>query len=104
MGIDHAEVGSLIAEHWHFAPCLVEGILGHHLPPAPEGAWPGLADLVHVADNTVHALDLSQAEADMVPALSLASWTRLGLEAADCFRVFEETGAQHDAVCSALLV
>lgn len=103
LGIDHAEVGSLIAEHWHFAPALVEGIRGHHLPPAAEGAPPSLADIVHVADNMVHALDLAQAEADMVPTLDLAAWTRLGLEPIDCFHVFEETEAQHDAVCSALL-
>lgn len=101
LGIDHAEVGALMAEHWRFSPDLIDAIRHHHGPAA--SARPGLAGLVHVADNIAHALDLSRLEDDAVPTLSNAVWLSLGLDTALCLRVFERTEAQMQSVCDALL-
>ena len=104
LGIDHAEVGALMAEHWRFSPDLIMAIRHHHGPAAPAtSTQPGLAELVHVADNIAHALDLSRQEDDAVPTLSNAVWLGLGLDTAQCVRVFEHTEAQTQAVCDALL-
>jgi len=56
-GVDHAQVGGVVAEHWHFAPEIVAAITLHHRPPP--GRVKSLTDLVHVADNLAHGLDLS---------------------------------------------
>ncbi|MES2926103.1 MAG: HDOD domain-containing protein [Pseudomonadota bacterium] len=100
-GVDHAEVGGLIAEHWHFAPEIVAAIACHHRPRSPAGR--GLVDLVHVADNIAHGLDLSHQEDDMVPLLSLDAWGRLSLGEKDYREVFDTVAEQHDVVCHALL-
>lgn len=103
LGIDHAVVGGLIAEHWHFAPRVAQAIASHHEPVTPGDGRPTFADLIHVADNVAHALDLSHAEADLVPPLSMPSWSRLALDEATWRQVFARTEAEHQSVCAALL-
>jgi putative nucleotidyltransferase with HDIG domain len=98
LGIDHALAGGLMAEHWRFSPAMVDAIKRHHEPSAS-----GMSSLVHVADNIVHALDLSHLEDDAVPALSAAAWLSLKLNETQCEQVFRQTEAQTDAVCEALL-
>ena len=100
-GVDHAEVGGVIAEHWHFAPEVVSAIACHHRPPPAAGR--GLTDLVHVADNIAHGLDLSHKEDDMVPLLALDAWGRMALRDDDYRAIFDDVAQQHDVVCHALL-
>jgi putative nucleotidyltransferase with HDIG domain len=101
LGIDHALAGGLMAEHWRFSPVMVEAIRRHHEPVATSAI--DLSNLVHVADNIAHALDLSHLEDDAVPGLSAAAWLSLKLTDAQCRQVFHQTEAQTDAVCEALL-
>lgn len=49
LGFDHAEVGAMVAEHWHFPTELIQAIRWHHDPNPAQGGQPG-ADIVHVAD------------------------------------------------------
>lgn len=100
-GVDHADVGGVIAEHWHFAPEIVAAISCHHRPPPSKTK--GLTDLVHVADNIAHGLDLSHKENDMVPLLALDAWGRLALSDTDYVEVFDAVTEQHEVVCHALL-
>ena len=86
LGMDHAEVGARIARHWNFAPVVIEAIAGHHCPASDGQA--SLVDIVHVADNIAHALDLAAAEDELVPPLSLPSWQRLAVTPEQCERVF----------------
>ena len=51
LGIDHAEVGALLLEHWNLPPELVNVVRWHHQPDNCEGD-PLVASLVHVADVT----------------------------------------------------
>lgn len=101
LGIDHAVVGALLAEHWRFVPDWVVVIGAHHEPP--ESAHATLADVVHVADRLAHALDLSGVERDAVPALSMPAWARLGLDQRDCRAVLDRVESEHASVCAALL-
>lgn len=100
-GVDHAEVGAVMAEHWRFAPEVVSAIACHHRPP--HACAKTLADVVHVADNIAHGLDLSRKADDMVPLLTLDAWRRLALSDAQCVEVFDAVSQQHDVVCHALL-
>lgn len=102
LGTDHCVVGALIAEHWRFAPDMVEAIARHHCPSETDG--PPLVDLVHLADNMAHGLDLSLQVDDIVPPLSMAAWARLGLNEAKCIQVFRQTEARHEAVCQAVMM
>lgn len=100
-GVDHADVGGVVAEHWRFAPAVVAAISCHHRPAADSTR--GLTDLVHVADNIAHGLDLSHQQDDMVPLLALDAWSRMALTDAQCMEVFDAVSQQHDVVCHALL-
>jgi putative nucleotidyltransferase with HDIG domain len=102
LGTDHCAVGGMIAEHWCFAPAIVDAIVSHH-EPAPS-ACASLADVVHVADNIAHALDLSKLDNDIVPPLSMPAWIRLRLDEGQCRAVFQQAEAQHEAVCAALSI
>ncbi|MDR7379900.1 putative nucleotidyltransferase with HDIG domain [Rhodoferax ferrireducens] len=101
LGTNHTVVGGLIAEHWNFSPAIVAAIVEHHSPPeTPEKS---LTDVVHVADNIAHAMDLSHQDGDMVPALSLPAWSRLGLGESAYAQVFYATEQQYESVCQILL-
>jgi len=49
LGIDHAEVGALIAEHWQFSPTIIDMIRWHHNPEGAEQTSSAI-DIVHAAD------------------------------------------------------
>ena len=104
LGIDHCQVGSWIAAHWHFTEPVIDAIAWHHNPghlpddaedsdaiAGPSSRRPGrpaLVDLVHNADGIAHALDLHAAGDDLVPRMQRTSWDRLQLSAASSVRLF----------------
>jgi putative nucleotidyltransferase with HDIG domain len=88
LGSDHAVVGSLIAAHWRLAPAIVDAIRLHHEVPA--GAGRSVLDVLHLADNIVHALDVTHEPDDMVPTLSLGVWERLGVSVGELQQVFAQ--------------
>lgn len=105
LGTDHGVVGGMIAEHWRFTPGIVDAIVRHHRPAQTlPGSAPSMIDLVNVADNMAHALDLSHLDNDMVPPISMDAWLRLALDEATCREIFQRVEAQHESVCLALSV
>lgn len=101
LGIDHAEVGGLIARQWNFAPAIVDAIREHHAPPDATGLT--LTGIAHVADAMAHALGLAGDAGEAVPALVLPVWAACGLDDAACMRLFARTEAQFETVCETLL-
>lgn len=75
LGTDHAEVGGLLAEIWHFPEPLRQAVADHH-DPVRAGAE-SLANLMHVADVTAHALGFSQAVEEKVMPLNPVAWKRI---------------------------
>lgn len=100
LGTDHAVIGALVAQRWHFGSDVVAAIRHHHEPPA--AAAPGLVDLVHVANGFVHAVDLAGLSDEMVPDISAESWNRLALTQAQCEAALAATEAELDDLCRAL--
>ena len=87
LGVDHAEVGAMLAQHWRLAPTIVTAIGTHHrVEPGPLRP---LLDVLHVADNIIHALDLTHEPDDMVPPLCLRCWERVALGPAELQTLFE---------------
>jgi putative nucleotidyltransferase with HDIG domain len=50
LGVDHAEVGAHLLEHWNLPPEVVEATRWHHEPGRVDEAARGLVDVVHVSD------------------------------------------------------
>lgn len=95
LGLDHAQVGGMVAQHWRLPPAMVQAIQAHHEPPSRPlpGTATALIDVVHLADAVAHALDLAQDPQECVPDVSLDSWERLGvgrLDTATLFAIVED--------------
>lgn len=102
LGITHAEVGGLLAETWRFPPVLREAVADHHSPArAPAES---LANLVHVADVTAHALGLSRFGDEMVMPLDDVAWNRLGIDWAAYAQALPQIEKDFDETCQALTV
>jgi HD-like signal output (HDOD) protein len=89
LGIDHQSAGHALALHWNFSEAILHATAAHHEPDAM-GAG-SLAALINVADAIAHALDLSQAEDDLVPPVSLVAWHGVGLDSETYMHVFRES-------------
>lgn len=101
MGIDHVIAGVALAEHWNFSDTMKMAIAYHHDPDAPGAGL--LATIVHVANAIVHALDIAGEEDDLVPAVSSAAWTALGLNEEAYLHVFRETELQFEEITLVLM-
>jgi putative nucleotidyltransferase with HDIG domain len=102
LATDHAEIGADVSQRWNFGAEVIDVLRRHHQPPASTSVT--VIDVVHVADNVAHALDLAHDPAEMVPPLDSAAWNRVGLTQAQCLAVFENTEAELDGLCEALAV
>lgn len=78
LGMDHGQVGELLADTWHFPTAIREAVAHHHDPAA--AAPDSFANLIHVADATAHALGLSGSADEMVMPLEDIAWNRLGFD------------------------
>ena len=102
LGTDHTALGAQVAERWHFGPAVVDAIRRHHEPPASTQAT--VVDIVHVADNIAHALDLAGDPNEMVPQLEPTAWNRAGLSEGQALLILQDTEAEVDGLCEALAV
>jgi putative nucleotidyltransferase with HDIG domain len=90
MGIDHATLGSWLAEQWNLPAILVEAIAYHHRPldvlalPAPSRE-PVLTALVHLADAITHepALGFTESMEPIRPFADNVAWKIVLAERSD---------------------
>jgi HD-like signal output (HDOD) protein len=101
MGVDHIVAGGALADHWNFSDTMKMAIAYHHDPEAPGAGL--LATIVHVANAIVHALDLAGDEDELVPTVSSAAWTALGLNEEAYLHVFRETELQFEEITLVLM-
>lgn len=108
LGLDHAQVGGLVAEHWRLPAALVQAIRQHHAPSSPGGsidaAGTWLVDTVHVADAVAHALDLAHEPHEAVPWVSLDSWGRVNAAQLDSAGLFATVEAGVAGMAAALQI
>ncbi|MEA3486554.1 MAG: HDOD domain-containing protein, partial [Thermodesulfobacteriota bacterium] len=86
---NHANVGSWLAEKWHFPPNLIDTIKYHHEPDRSKNA-PLETAIVHLADILVRARGLGYAGDPFVPALNPAAFESLELTETDLREILEE--------------
>ncbi len=75
IGIDHAEAGALLLEHWHLPPALTLAVREHHLPATASLT----TDLVHLADMLCLSLGIGAGRDGLQYTLSSAVVDRLSL-------------------------
>ncbi|MCP4714417.1 MAG: HDOD domain-containing protein [Deltaproteobacteria bacterium] len=78
IGMNHAEIGGLVAEQWNLPPALIKAIRFHHEPLLAQEST-RIAALVHLADFLCRSKDLSSGGDRLIPPLSLKAVQRLGL-------------------------
>ncbi len=76
-GIDHAEIGAWLAEHWGLPTQIIAAIRHHHDAGNEEPEL--LVPLLHVAEVLSNALDLGGRKENRVTAISSTACARLGL-------------------------
>ena len=102
LGIDHAEVGGMLADTWHFPAALCEAVAGHHQPQAfPAGS---LANLIHVASATAHALGLAGAAHELLMPVDDRAWASVGADRAAYIRALAHIEKDFEEACGALMV
>jgi putative nucleotidyltransferase with HDIG domain len=99
---DHVAVGALISLHWRLPPAVAEAIEQHHAPAAGAERLPTLADVLHMANALAHGLDPSHSAGEMVPAVDLAAWGRVGLSIPQCVAILDAALSQVEGLCEAL--
>jgi len=100
LGIDHAQVGRALGQHWKIPEPICRAIANHHQPMRQdEGELPAV---VHVANVIAHGLDLADQEDDQVPDLVQGAWDSLALDDAALRAVFAEAEAQFEETCHVL--
>lgn len=100
LGIDHQQVGLMLAESWKFPLPIRRAIGNHHRPEAED--FGGLASVVHAANAIVHALDLAGEPDALVPPVMDAAWDSLRLDGAVLRAVFRDTCAEYEAASAML--
>lgn len=97
LGIDHGEVGSVMAACWRLPEAFVEAIDGHHRPDATN--FEAYSNIVHVAEVLSCALDIGTVPCSVVPALSEHARAHLGLSWPAVAGHFGEIEARYRAAC-----
>jgi len=100
LGMDHGQVGELLADTWHFPSAIREAVAHHHDPST--AAPDSFANLIHVADITVHALGLSGSTEELVMPLDEIAWGRLGFDWESYVRTLPLVEEGFEESCQAL--
>lgn len=101
LGMDHARIGGILGERWHFPPLICAAIANHHRPDEPEGG--ALACTVHLGNALAHALGLAGDPDEMVPCISRECWDRANLSRQDSERIFGKIEQEFETLSQVLL-
>lgn len=76
-GLDHAEIGRLLASHWQLPATILRAIGQHH---ETEGVWQDKVEaVVNLAETLSRALDIPASPHNRVLSLNTAALDYLGL-------------------------
>jgi putative nucleotidyltransferase with HDIG domain len=105
LGTDHAEVGALVARHWHYPPAIVDAIAQHHQHHQYQQPVriPTITQIVQVANHIAPLADQPAGERNQpLPQPIDAAWTALGLNATQFQHVSKQTALGVESLCQAL--
>jgi putative nucleotidyltransferase with HDIG domain len=97
-GMDHCEIGGILANLWGLPATVVSAVRHHHDPS--QVLAEKLADLTHVAEVVCNALDLTGSEGNQVAGLSEAACLAIGFDwAQDMNSLFGKIEARTAHTC-----
>ncbi|MBQ4378954.1 MAG: HDOD domain-containing protein [Treponema sp.] len=93
-GVNHGEVGALIAEKWNFPDIIISVIRHHHEPDMAPPANKKLTSLVYLADMLAHyethEVDYYQFDLDVLKMFGIGSEKQLSVISAKLTEAFKE--------------
>ena len=89
MGIDHTEVGDMLALQWNFSEHIRHAISGHHHPDRPGLGF--LTAIVHAANSITHALAVTSSEDIAQPEMNRVAWESLHLDEDSLQQILKES-------------
>lgn len=95
-GLDHAEVGQLMLEHWKLPGYIIDGLRYHHAWEG-NGSVPEAALVVALADNVCLDAGIGASGANR-PALEYLLALRLGFEASELRSLSQELAASREKI------
>lgn len=106
LGITHAELGGMMAEHWQLPGSIVRGIHFHHTPDEFAESVGGknleeqkICDLAHLANAVAIRVDRDP-DFDCRSEMQAGAWTRLALDEGKVDALAEAVAAQLESVLS----
>ena len=96
-GIDHAEVGGVLGEHWNLPKSVVEAIRLHHQPETAELA-PKLVALTAVANYVTYHAGLGESSNGKSPEFPGAAAELIGVSESFAGELAEELSNEHNKV------
>ncbi len=97
-GVDHAEVGSWLAERWHLPPAFIEPVAFHHRPEAASPERWGISACVHLADVLARNVGMGSGGDGLVPLPDAHVLARLGVTPGHLLQWTEALTAEQEAV------
>lgn len=88
-GIDHGEVGGIVACRWQLPDSLRDAVAFHHRPWQSSGDHRQLTQLVHVADFLCTCQGLNRAEDGLPEDFDNSAWDALGIQIEQAHSLFE---------------
>ncbi len=88
-GMDHTEIGRIVARKWGLPNEIVDCISAHHDPTASE-ELDILVSIVHASDIFTRINKIGSGGDDLVPQLKKEAWTKLKLQPTDLKKIYEE--------------
>lgn len=80
LGVDHGEVGAMVARRWNLPDAIVDALHNHHSTDVSKRSK--LIDLITVADIVSRGLEIGNPGDDLIPSLEADMLERLGLDMA----------------------
>jgi HD-like signal output (HDOD) protein len=97
LGVDHGELGGLMAQHWRLPDQIVLGIIYHHDPDAGNDIICDVTYLANlVAKNIEAGLDGRKGELSIHPSTAI----RLGLRIPEIAQLCDSAATRYAQVCS----
>jgi len=90
LGIDHAEIGSLVCKKWKLPEEICNAVAWHHTPDACPEEYRRIAQLIHIANFTCSVLGIPEPGDGAVQMGSAGAWHDLGLDKCDLNEIAED--------------
>jgi HD-like signal output (HDOD) protein len=95
-GIDHGEVGGVIACRWNIPDSLRDSVAFHHQPWQSRPEHRLLTELIHVSDFLCSCQGITRADTGIPDDFDNASWDDLGLTIEQAHALFEHVNKQSE--------